>query len=455
MLILFASGGHSPENKNFRANAHVWPFLLLLPTSLALLPADRNMTILITNIAELINIREETTLLRGADLANLPVAENAFLLIEDGNIADYGHMYELELKVPQLPKYIIDADGQFVLPTWCDSHSHIVFAKTREDEFIDKLKGISYAEIAAKGGGILNSANKLNEAGEDELFNTAWKRLEEVSKLGTGAIEIKSGYGLTVEGELKMLRVIKKLKEKSGLSIKSTFLGAHTYPVAYKENHQGYIDCIINEMLPVIAAEKLADYIDCFCETGFFSPEEMETICKAGMSYGLKPKLHINQLNSIGGIEAAVKLNALTVDHLETMKETDVKLLSASNTIGTLLPTAAFFLRMQYQPARQLIDAGCAIALASDYNPGSSPSGNMNFVVALSCIQMKMLPEEAINAATINGAYAMELEQELGSITIGKKANLFFTKPIPSIAYLPYSFGTNLIDKVMINGMFL
>lgn len=413
------------------------------------------MTTLITNIAQLVNTREETTLLRGAALAALPVIEDAFVLIEDGIIADYGHMYELELKVPQLPKHIIDTDGQFVLPTWCDSHTHIVFAKTREDEFIDKLKGMSYADIAAKGGGILNSANKLNDATEDELFNSAWKRLEELSKLGTAAIEIKSGYGLTAEGELKMLRVIKRLKEKSALSIKSTFLGAHTYPLAYKENHSGYIDSIINQMLPVIAAENLADYIDCFCETGFFSPEEMETICKAGITYGLKPKLHVNQLNSIGGIESAIKLNALSVDHLETMTDADVKLLSSSSTIGTLLPTAAFFLRMPYQPARQLIDAGCAIALASDYNPGSSPSGNMNFVIALSCIQMKMLPEEAINAATINGAYAMELEKELGSITIGKKANLIFTKPIPSLAYLPYAFGNNQIDKVMINGQFI
>ena len=412
-------------------------------------------SVLIQHIKKLVNTREETTLLRGAALADLPVIEDAFILIEDGIIAEYGHMYELELKVPQLPKHIIDADGQFVLPAWCDSHTHLVFAKTREEEFIDKLKGMSYAEIAVKGGGILNSANKLNEASEDDLFNSAWKKLEEVSKLGTGAIEIKSGYGLTVEGELKMLRVIKKLKEKSSLSIKSTFLGAHTYPVAYKENHAGYIDTIINQMLPVIAAENLADYIDCFCETGFFSPEEMETVCKAGMRYGLKPKLHVNQLSSIGGIESAIKLNALSIDHLETMTDDDVKMLSSSNTIGTLLPTAAFFLRMPYQPARQLINADCAIALASDYNPGSSPSGNMNFVIALSCIQMKMLPEEAINAATINGAYAMELQNELGSISIGKKANLIFTKPIPSLAYLPYSFGNNLIDKVMIGGEFI
>lgn len=411
------------------------------------------MTTLIINIRQLVNTREQTELLRGKALANLPVIDDAFLLIEDGIIAEYGAMYELELKVPNPPVDIIDADGQLVLPAWCDSHTHIVFARTREEEFIDKIRGMSYAEIAAKGGGILNSAAKLNAASETELFNSAWERLEAIAKLGTGAVEIKSGYGLTVEGELKMLRVIKKLKERSNLSIKASFLGAHTYPLAYKENHQGYIDSIINEMLPVIGREKLADYIDVFCETGFFSPEEMETICRAGMQYGLKPKLHINQLNSIGGMEAAVKLNALSVDHLETMTGSDIDLLAHSDTIGTLLPTAAFFLRMQYQPARQLIDNNCAIALATDYNPGSSPSGNMNFVIALSCIQLKMLPEEAINAATINGAFAMELEKELGSITIGKKANLVFTKPVPSLAYLPYSFGSNLVDKVMIAGM--
>ncbi len=413
------------------------------------------MVTLVINIKQLVNVRTQNQLLRGKNLALLPSIENAFLLIEHGIIADYGAMLELELKVPHLPQNIIDATGQFVLPCWCDSHTHIVFAASREEEFIDKINGLSYAEIAAKGGGILNSAHKLNAATEDELFKSAWQRLQQVSKLGTGAIEIKSGYGLTVEAELKMLRVIKRLKEKSNLSIKATFLGAHTYPLQYKQNHEGYIDLIINEMLPVIAAEKLADYIDVFCETGFFSPQEMETICNAGMQYGLKPKLHVNQLNSIGGIIAAKKLNAVSVDHLETMTEEDIQLLSKLQVIGTLLPTAAFFLRMNYQPARKLIDNNCAIALASDYNPGSSPSGNMNFVVALSCIQMKMLPEEAINAATINGAYAMELQNVVGSITIGKKANIIFTNPIPSFAYLPYSFGNNLIDKVMINGVFV
>jgi imidazolonepropionase len=409
---------------------------------------------LITHIQQLVSAGESYSLLRGGALAALPVIENAFLLVEDGVIADYGNMYDLELKVPQLPKDIIDATGQFVLPAWCDSHTHLVFAKSREEEFRDKLMGMSYAGIAAKGGGILNSARVLNATSEETLFNLAWERLQELAKLGTGAIEIKSGYGLSAEGELKMLRVIKKLRSHSSLLIKSTFLGAHSLPLEYKNNRQGYIDLIINEMLPVIAAEKLADYIDVFCETDFFSPEEMDTICRAGMRHGLKPKLHVNQLNSIGGLQQAIELNALSVDHLETMTDADIKDIAASSTIGTLLPTAAFFLRMPYQPARKLIDAGAAIALASDFNPGSSPSGNMSFVVALSCIQMKLMPEEAINAATINGAYAMELEKEAGSITIGKKANLIFTKPIPSLAFLPYSFGSNLIDKVMIGGNF-
>jgi imidazolonepropionase len=311
---------------------------------------------------------------------------------------------------------------------------------------------MSYADIAAKGGGILNSAQKIAATSEGELLRLAQRRLQELIQLGTGAIEIKSGYGLSAEGELKMLRVIKKLKEISPIPVKATFLGAHTYPLQYKENHQGYIDLIINEMLPVIAKDKLADYIDVFCETGFFSPEETETICKAGMVYGLKPKIHANQLNLSGGTQTAVRLGALSADHLETMDDDAINTLAASNTIGTLLPTAAFFLRMPFQPARKLIDAGCAIALASDFNPGSSPSGNMNLVIAMSCIQMKMLPEEAINAATINGAFAIELQGELGSITIGKKANLIFTQPIPSLAYLPYSFGSNLIEKVMIGG---
>lgn len=409
---------------------------------------------LITNIGCLANVRSQTNLLRGAALAELPVINNAFLLIENELIKDYGSMQDLPSEIRD-PKSEIKANGATVLPCWCDSHTHLVFAASREEEFVDKIKGKTYAEIAAKGGGILNSARKLNATPENELYEKAMLRLHELIKLGTGAIEMKSGYGLTVEAELKMLRVIKRLKETVSIPVKATFLGAHAYPEKYKEDHEGYIQLIINEMLPNIAAENLADYIDVFCEKGFFTVDDMIRICEAGAKYGLKPKLHVNQLNSISGIEAGIKLNAISLDHLETMNDAEIKALADSNTIGTLLPTAAFFLRMQYQPARQLIDSGCAIALASDFNPGSSPSGNMNFVVSLSCIQMKMLPEEAINSATINGAHAMEVQNETGSITIGKKANLIFTKPISSLAYLPYAFGSDMIDKVMINGVFV
>ncbi len=408
-------------------------------------------SILITNIKKLVSVRDESHLLRGKFLADLPCIDDAYLIVEDDIIADFGPMLNLKHQTTNF-QHTIDAQHQFVLPAWCDSHTHLVFAGSRENEFVDKLKGKTYAEIAARGGGILNSSRKLNETSEDELFNQAWKRLEEVKRLGTGAIEIKSGYGLTVEGELKMLRVIKKLKEKSALLIRSTFLGAHTFPLEFKDNHQGYIDLIINEMLPRITVEKLADYIDVFCENGFFSPAETETICLAGMKHGLKPKIHANQLSLSGGTQIGVMLGAVSVDHLETMDEDAIHMLAHSPTIGTLLPTAAFFLRMPFQPARKLIDAGCAIALATDYNPGSSPSGNMNLVVAMSCIGMKMLPEEAINAATCNGAHAMELQNEVGSITKGKKANLIITKAMPSLAYLPYAFGSNLIEKVMIGG---
>lgn len=408
------------------------------------------MATLVKNIKQLVNVREENKLLRGAEMVILPTIENAYLIIEENVIAEIGTMNSKVLNSQF--QHIIDASNQFVLPAWCDSHTHLVFAGSREDEFISKIKGLSYAEIAAKGGGILNSAKKLNETSEDVLFNEAWKRLEEISKTGTGAVEIKSGYGLTLDGELKMLRVIKKLKEKSKLSIKSTFLGAHAFPEEYKNNHQAYINLIVDNMLPTIANEKLADYIDVFCENGFFSVEETKQICKAGAQHGLKPKLHVNQLNSIGGIQAAVEMNAISADHLETMNDDDINALKNSGTIATLLPTAAFFLRMPFPPARKLIDEGCAVALASDYNPGSSPSGNMNLIIAMSCIQMKMLPEEAINAATINGAYAMGLERESGSITVGKKANLIITKPMPSLAYFPYFFGANLIDQVMIQG---
>jgi imidazolonepropionase len=409
-------------------------------------------TQIFTNISLLANTRDESYQLRGHELSNLPVIENAYLVVEDDVIAEYGVMEDCKYSEAQCRSVIKDC---IVLPCWCDSHTHIVFSGSRETEFVDKIKGASYADIAAKGGGILNSAKKLNESSEEELFNSAWIRLNEISMLGTGAVEIKSGYGLTLEGELKMLRVIKKLKQKSPIKIRSTFLGAHAFPQEYKEDHSGYVDLLIKEMLPVIAKEKLADYIDVFCEKGFFSAQEMEIICNAGKQYGLKPKLHVNQLNGIGGIEKGIELNALSLDHLETLTQEEIQMLGKFNGCSTLLPAPAFFLGMQCQPARALINAGAAVTLASDYNPGSSPSGNMNFVISLACIQMKMLPEEAFNAATINGAFAMEIESDYGSVTPGKKANLIFSKPVPSLAYLPYSFGNNLIDKVMISGEFI
>ncbi len=412
------------------------------------------MKLLIINIHQLVNVRTENVLLRGILLSELPVILNAYLFIEDGLINDFGEMYLLPLKYKDSEIPVYDAKGATVLPSWCDSHTHLVFAASRESEFVDKLNGLSYAEIAAKGGGILNSADKLNKVSEETLFDLTWNRLKDLISLGTGAIEIKSGYGLTVEGELKMLRVIKQIQKISPIPIKATCLAAHTYPLAYKQNHQGYINLIKHEMLPIIEKENLADYIDVFCEEGFFNVPETKEICIAGKSIGLKPKIHANQLSVSGGVELGVELGALSVDHLESMDETAIRSLSSSNTIGTLLPTAAYFLRMPYQPARDLIEAGCAIAIASDYNPGSSPSGNMNTVVSMSCIQLKMLPEEAINAATINGAYAMGLEESVGSIMKGKLANLIFTKPIPSIAYIPYAFGSNLIDKVMVKGVF-
>lgn len=419
---------------------------------------------LIYNIRQAVNTRKGSQVLRGAALADLPCIDHAWIHIENDRIAACGTMSALPGDLAGLisegpaargfdpAARAIDATGRLVLPAWCDSHTHLVYAGSRETEFVDKLKGLSYAEIAARGGGILNSARQVAAASEDALFNQAWERLHELAGMGTGAVEIKSGYGLTVEGELKMLRVIKKLKEKSSLSIKASFLGAHTYPAENRDDHQGYIDLIIREMLPVIARDGLADYIDVFCENGFFDVAETEQIVQAGIRYGLRPKIHANQLHLSGGVQAGVRLGALSVDHLETMDAAAIAALAGSDTIGTLLPTAAWFLRMPFQPARALLDAGCAIALASDYNPGSSPSGNMNLVVAMSCIQMRMLPEEAINAATLNGAYAMSLGDSLGSITAGKKANLVITRPVPSLAYIPYAFGSNLIEQVMIGG---
>lgn len=391
-------------------------------------------------------------LLRGKELATLPLLQDAWLLVKEDVIEDFGLMRDLPASLESQATTVMDAAGRSVFPCWCDSHTHLVFAASREEEFTDKIKGLSYAEIAAKGGGILNSARKVQAASEDLLLEQAFKRLKEVIRSGTGAIEVKSGYGLTVEAELKMLRVIKRLKAISPIPVKATFLGAHAIPPEFKEKREGYIMQIIEGMLPAIAAEELADYIDVFCEQGFFTVEETHRIVKAGQAIGLKAKIHANQLSVSGGVEAGVALGALSVDHLESMNEQAIQTLAQSTTIGTLLPTAAYFLRMPYQPARALIEAGVAVALASDFNPGSSPSGNMNTVVSMSCIQLRMLPEEAINAATINGAYAMELENIVGVIKRGYKANFFLTSEIPSIAYFPYAFGSNLVDTVFING---
>jgi imidazolonepropionase len=410
---------------------------------------------LLKNIKSLVGVRENPHLLRGDDLASLPAINDAYLLIEGDRIAAYGKMGEFDQLQFSSTANQVDVAGRFVLPAWCDSHTHLVFAAYREEEFVYKIKGLSYAEIAAKGGGILNSAKKVQDSTEEELYQSAMVRLNEIAAMGTGAVEIKSGYGLTIDAELKMLRVIRRLKENSPVTIKSTFLGAHTYPLQFKDDHEQYISLIIDYMLPQIAAAGLADFIDVFCEEGFFSVAETKRICEAGKQYGLRPKIHANQLSISGGVEAGVEMGAISVDHLESMNDHAIKSLSTASTIGTLLPTAAYFLRMPFQPARRLIDAGCAIALATDFNPGSSPSGNMNLVTSMACIQMKMLPEEAINAATLNGAFAMDVADELGSITIGKRANLIVTKPISSLAYLPYSFGSSQVEQVILNGNFI
>lgn len=409
--------------------------------------------ILIKNIKQLVQVTDSPKeKVAGADMAELPIIENAYVAIEGDKIVDFGSMDDLQGIADWSNLEIVDAEGKTVLPAWVDSHTHLVFARTREEEFVDRIKGLTYEEIAKKGGGILNSAKRLQEATEDELFESALQRLNNVMKMGTGAIEIKSGYGLTVEAELKMLRVIKRLKEVSPVTIKANFLGAHAFPLEYKENHEPYIDKIINEMLPVVAEEGLADYIDTFCERGYYSVDEMTRILKAGIELGLTPKVHVNQFSISGGIKAAVDLNALSVDHLEVMGEEDFEALVESNTMPTLLPSCSFFLKLPYAPAREMIDKGLPVALATDYNPGSTPSGKMAFVMSLACIYMGMTPEEAINAMTLNTAYAMGISDTHGSITIGKKANLIITKDIPSLAYIPYSFGEDVIDQVIING---
>lgn len=408
------------------------------------------MTTLFKNIKELVQVREQPiSFISGSEMNVLPTIKNAFLVVDNGLIADFGMMKNCpDLKVDN----IIDASGKIILPAWCDSHTHIVYAGNREGEFVDRINGLTYEEIANNGGGILNSAKKLQDSSEEELYLQSKARLEEVIQMGTGAIEIKSGYGLTVEAELKMLRVIKRLKENYPIKIKATLLAAHALPSEFKNNKAGFVQLVINELIPKVANENLAEYIDVFCETGYFSVEDTELILQAGKKHGLVPKIHVNQFTAIGGLQAGIKYEALSVDHLEEMRITDIESLKNTKTMPVALPGCSYFLGIPYTPARKMISAGLPIALATDYNPGSSPSGNMNFVVSTACIKMKMTPEEAINAATINGAYAMGLEKQLGSISIGKVANLIMTKPINSFSFIPYAFGSNLIENIYLEG---
>ncbi len=408
------------------------------------------MSTLIINIQELVQVREENVLKISGDLMKkLPTIKDAYLLIENDTIIDYGSMKNVDGITADKT---IDATGKIVLPTWCDSHTHIVYAGDRSQEFVDRINGLSYEDIANRGGGIINSAKTLQNTSEDDLYNQSITRVKAVMKLGTGAIEIKSGYGLTPDAELKMLRVIKRIKQDFPIKVKATFLGAHALPLEFKENKQGYLDQIINVMLPQIAKENLANYIDVFCEKGYFDLNDTEQILKAGQQYNLPSKIHVNQFNAFGGIALAVKYNAISVDHLEELNQEDIEALKNSNTMPVALPSCSYFLSIPYTQGRQLINAGLPLALASDYNPGSTPSGNMNFVVSTACIKMRLTPEEAINAATINGAYAMGISNQYGSITKGKKANLIITKPISSYNYLPYAFGDNHIETVIING---
>ena len=408
------------------------------------------MSLLITHIKSLLQVRENTAnFLSGEEMKTLPSIENAYLKIENDTIVDYGKMEDL---TDTHADEVINAEGKFVLPTWVDSHTHIVYASNREQEFVDRINGLTYEEIFERGGGILNSAKKLQETSEDDLYQQSKKRLDQVIQMGTGAIEIKSGYGLSTEAELKMLRVIKRLKEDYPDMIKATFLGAHAFPLEYKDNHAGYIDLLCNEMIPAIAEENLAEFVDAFLETGYFSVAETEKIMQAGKKYGLKAKIHVNQFTAINGIESCVKNDALSVDHLEIVTDEDIAVLKGSKTMPVALPTCSFFISIPYTPARKIIDAGLPLAIASDYNPGTTPSGNMNLVVATACIKLRMTPEEAINAATINGAYAMDMLQTHGSITKGKKANVMITEKLNSFYEIPYNFGNMLIEKVIING---
>lgn len=412
--------------------------------------------LLIKNIRELVQVENKPASRKsGAEMAVLETIRDAYLVIDGDHIASFGSMRDFPGKMDSLGhswRKVIDATGKMVFPCWCDSHTHLVFPASREMEYIDKIKGLSYEEIARRGGGILNSALKLHATGEKKLYDLALERMEEIVSFGTGAVEIKSGYGLTTEDEMKMLRVIRRLKETSPVTIVSTFLGAHAVPAEYKTDPTAYVDLIINEMIPLVAAEELADYIDAFCDRGFFSVEDTDRILNAGMKYGLRPKIHANELGLTGGVQVGVKYNALSVDHLEHVGDEEIEVLKGSETMATALPGASFFLGLPYSPVRKMIDAGLSVALASDFNPGSSPSGNMQFILSLGCIKYRMLPEEAVNAVTINGAYAMGMETELGSIAVGKKANVFITREIPSVEYMPYAFGSNKVETVILEG---
>lgn len=414
------------------------------------------MSILVKNIKQLVQAETKSVKWRaGKDMQTLPVIENAYLLTEGNKIKDFGPMEELtEAKLSRIKENIeeIDATGRMVFPSFCDSHTHIVYAGSREVEYIDKIKGLSYEEIAKRGGGILNSAQRLHETSEEELFEQAWGRLEEMTSFGTGGVEIKSGYGLSTEDELKMLRVIRRLREESPLTIKANFLGAHAVPLQYKQNPDEYVDLIINEMIPMVAAEELADYIDVFCDKGFFTCEQTERMLMQGIKYGLRPKIHANEMALSGGIQVGVKYNALSVDHVEYTGDDEIAALLGSETMPTILPGAAFFLGMPCAPARKMMEAGLPVALASDFNPGSCPSGNMQLVVAMGSIMYKMLPEEVINATTINTAYAMGVQEQLGTITKGKTANFFITKPMNTIYFMNYAFGSNKVDQYFLNG---